>query len=46
MLFAYARFMGVPELLLLFPTPLQKNGILKREGKDNDGKWVVLFNRL
>ena len=21
---------------------LQKNGVLKREGKDNDGVWVVL----
>jgi ATP-dependent DNA helicase RecG len=22
---------------------LQKKGVLKREGKDNDGKWVILF---
>ena len=20
---------------------LKKNGVLKREGKDNDGKWVI-----
>ena len=22
---------------------LQKKGVLKREGKENDGKWVILF---
>ena len=25
---------------------LQKHGVLKREGKDNDGKWVVLEKKL
>ncbi len=24
------------------PSALQKHGVLKREGKDNDGKWIVL----
>jgi ATP-dependent DNA helicase RecG len=23
---------------------LQKLGVLKREGKDNDGKWIVVNN--
>jgi ATP-dependent DNA helicase RecG len=25
---------------------MQKKGVLKHEGKDNDGKWVVLEKKL
>ena len=36
------------ELLKLSKTPmvlnLQKKGVLKHEGKDNDGVWIVAFN--